>query len=54
MKKEFGKKYQVWNYTEGNSYSMEEFDTLEEAIAAPKYSQWYITKAVILSLEEKE
>lgn len=50
MKKEFTKPYQVWQRGEGNQFTFDEFDTLEEAIQAQKYGDWYLTKFVNLTI----
>ena len=48
------KKYQVWTYNGDGGYSMQEYDTAEEAILATKYSSdWYITQRVELIIKEK-
>lgn len=53
--KTFTKKYQLWTYADGGSYfTFTEFDTLQECIEAPKYSDWYITKKVLLAVSEAE
>lgn len=49
----FKKKYQVWEYAEGQSYSFTEFDTLQEAIEAPKHGDWYVTKSVDIKFKEQ-
>ncbi len=49
---QFTKKYQVWEQQDGNQFSFNEFDTLDECIAAQKYGQWYITKKIVLSVGE--
>lgn len=43
--KNFEKKYQLWTLGD-YAYAFSEFDTLQECIEAPKYSDWYITKRV--------
>lgn len=41
------KQYQLWTLSDGNSYTFEEFDTLEEALNADRYtSHFIITKKV--------
>lgn len=54
MKKEFTKKYQLWLYSEGNSFYFEEYDTIEEVIAAQKYGDWYMTKRVELEFRDTD
>ncbi len=51
--KEFTKKYQRWNYADGQ-YSPTEFDTLQEAMLAESFSDnWYITKKVDIYISER-
>lgn len=39
--KKFEKEYQCWRYSDGG-YTFDEFDTLEEAVTAEKYTfDWY-------------
>lgn len=49
--KNFEKKYQLW--TLGDSgYLFTEFDTLQECIEAQKYSDWYVTKRVQMTVTD--
>lgn len=49
--KKFTKKYQLWSYAD-NGYTFTEYDSLEEIVAAEKYSEWYITKKVNIKIIE--
>ena len=49
----FTKQYQLWTRSDG--YTFTEFDTIEEAVTAVRYSDdWYITKKVDIIINEKE
>lgn len=51
--KNFEKKYQLWTYAD-MAFTFTEFDTLQECIEAPKYSDWYVTKRVQLSVTDND
>jgi len=49
------KKYQLWQYNECENYTFDGFDTIEEAMLAPKYTQeWFITKRVDIEIRDTE
>jgi len=51
--KKFTKKYQLWTYAD-YGYNFTEYDTLEEALTAERYtSDFYITRAVEVDITEK-
>lgn len=52
--KEFTKKYQLWELSDNRAYSLKEFDTLQDCIAAPKYSSWYVTKRVAMTITDTD
>jgi hypothetical protein len=52
---QFAKRYQLWQLADQKNerYTVSEFDSLEECVAAPKGSNdWYITKKVSLSVTD--
>lgn len=50
--KKFTKRYQLWIYSDGG-YNFTEFETIEEALIADKYSgNWYITEKVNFKVEK--
>jgi hypothetical protein len=52
---QFAKKYQLWQLADQKNerYTVSEFDSLDECVAAPKGSNdWYITKKVSLSVTD--
>lgn len=51
--KQFTKKYQLWTFGD-SAWHFEEFDTLQECIEAPKYSDWYVTKRVYISVSDSD
>lgn len=53
--KKLTKQYQLWTNSEGYYYSLSEYDSLEEALTAEKYTHdWYITKKVDIKITENE
>lgn len=51
--KNFEKKYQLWISSDGG-YQFKEFDSLQECVSEPKYSDWYITKRVIMNVTDAD
>lgn len=51
--KQFTKKYQLWTFGD-SAWVFDEFDTLQECIEAPKYSDWYVTKRVSISVSDSD
>lgn len=52
--KSLDKQYQLWTYSD-YGYHLEEFDTLQEILLAPKHTDdWYVTKRVDFQVVETE
>lgn len=51
---ELKKKYQYWTRSDGNTWDLTEYDTLEEIVKLVKYNDFYITKKVDMEITDKE